>query len=336
MERDEFNPDFGGVDELPDELPLEDMSNDDDLAPEKVFDGTEDLPDESDPDLNFDPEEEFRQNQNQEKPKKKNNPLKARLEQVNHEKFQAIDALNRMQEENERLRQAANISTEAAVKHYLDTATMRLANARRSKADAYESGDTEKILDADTEYQLAINEAQQAQQWKASQEYQANQARQQQYQEPEVPLNPFQGKERVVSEWLSKNEWFDRDSENFDDALAAETEIYSARFNQNLINAGYGEQIGTPDYFNVINNHIASLKAQQQPTNRRNLNMSAPRGSVSSVRGGGRAFQGAQNQNMQLSPAERDIARRMGVDDKTMWKYVQLDKRENPHKRRGY
>ena len=309
MER-EYEPGFGGVDEpnsepeinhpdninddLPDELPAEDYGD-------ESIEATDEHP--QGDDIDFDPEEEFRRKQAAESQKKKKpNHLKAQLEQVMYERYKTAQELQNALEENQNLRMMANTSSEAAVKHYMDSATMRLANARKMKEEAYESGMTAKMLDADTEFQLALNEVQQANQWNANQKYQAQQRQQQQQREAAEEPHPLAGKEPFVNAWLARNEWFNGRSENYDEALAAETELYTSAWNQNLINAGYGDQIGSPDYFHHLDNHISELKKNmhRQSNQKRNLSMQSPRGGASSVRGG-RAFESQRQPSAGLS-----------------------------------
>lgn len=146
----------------------------------------------------------------------------------------------------------------------------------------------------------------------------------------------------MVEEWVQQNEWINPDSEHYDDWLANQADLYAAQFNQRLIQAGLGDQVASPDYFEIIDNHIAALRASpSNPVNRhsqrRELNMKAPRGAVSGVRGGNDASYAKQT--YQISSAEKEIARRMGIDDKTYIKHRETIKadghEQHKYRRRG-
>src|ERR1700676_2196582 len=77
----------------------------------------------------------------EEPPKKKKQNIGERLSQIQREKYQALDEVKRMREENEQLRQMANASTQTALNHYDNAVNHRMQAAKEQKIKALESGD---------------------------------------------------------------------------------------------------------------------------------------------------------------------------------------------------
>lgn len=268
------------------------------------------------------------------KPKKKSN-IGQRLSEVQREKFQALDQLRRLQEENERLRGVADNSTRTALNHYDDAVNQRLHAAKENKRKALESGDIDAQTNADVELGLATADYQEANRLKAQQQM-YEQQQQYNYNYPQQSQQPSHPTPDVVyhaQEFVNENPWFSPQSEEYDSEMAGTMHALVNEFDNNLRRNGYGNHIMTPEYFAVVSERARELVGYKKQLGG-DLNMRQTRSAVSPVRQGGFSSQG-QNYPRQagLSPAEKEIARNLKLDEKTYLQYRLKDERDNPHKR---
>ena len=263
-----------------------------------------------------------------EKPKKKAN-IGERLSQVQREKYQALDELRTMREENERLRSLNDASTQTALNHYDQAVQQRFQAAKDQKIKALESGDILAQTDADIALSMATAEYQNLNNMKAQQEvYQQPHHQQQQQSKPPTY-------EHEVYDWATQNDWFVPASENYDERMANEVHAYCNAFDNNLRRAGQSHMINSRDYLDLVDQHIAAIRNNGNPSSRgRDLQMKSGRGTVAPVRGsqGSHASSG-RTQAPKLSIDESDMDRRLGVTEEAYLKQRQDDERNNGHRR---
>jgi hypothetical protein len=285
--------------EIPDSLPEESMAND----PEKV-----------------------------DKHGKKRDKAQTRINQIQRERYQALSALEAARAENERLRQMqqlteqrAELSSQAALRHYDDNVSTRLERARAQQIAAIESGDAQAQADANIEIAAATAAMQELKNWKYKEEYErrhaeqaAQRAQQEQMYQP-VPQQPaYNPNDVLLEDWVEKNDWYNPESENHDPDLAAHVSQLANQLDYQLANSGYAYRIKSPEYFQYIDNAIQQhlSKRNTQPSNQgRSLNMRTPHVGAYSARNG-RSMQAQSQRRSALSDEQRDMARRMGVSDK--------------------
>lgn len=265
--------------------------------------------------------------------KTKKDSLKTRLNQIQREKYQAMHALEQAQQENERLRRDAELYGQVSQQLYDRDVATRLEQARRAQAEAIESGDVQAQVDASTELAAAMNEHKEVERWKAEQKYSDK------YRQPEISQATMAAREYSMHDWINSREFLNQESEKFDPDLAKEVQLYASAFDQNLWRAGRQDAIGTPEYLNIIDQHIHALSesgAYRQPK-KQPLNMKSGRQSVSPVRtGGGGSYGGSQQQStVRLGPAEKDLISRLGISEKQYVKSMLLDQRMAKERQTG-
>jgi hypothetical protein len=276
---------------------------------------------------NFEPEEVSKS------PKK--DPLKTKLNQVQREKYQAIDEASKLREELERYKAMADLSTQAATRHYEDSVLQKLDRAKQLKAQAYESGDVQAQIDADVELSMATNEIQNLNTWKTQQEISQNQYQDTAYQQSSY--NAPQPDVNEVRRWADQNTWFDPSTEDYDPRLAEEVHLYSTQLENSLYRAGQGHMIYSREYFDVIDNHVNHLrpKLYGNSNTRRELSMRPSRSAVSPVTRGYAQSEGEGRQQFKLDPEQREMARRLGVDERAYAQHYIKDMKEGRNRRGG-
>lgn len=264
------------------------------------------------------------------KPKvKKRDPAQTRINQIMREKFRAEDEAQKLREENQKLQQMVSFSTKAAMDQYEESAYQRLEKARNLKAAALESGDLEAQVNADTELALAATEVNNLNRVKVQQNLQ-----QQNYQEPPY-IPPEVLNQQEATRWVEMNDWFNPNSVNYDEDLAKATQVAANMLDAYCYRTGQPHKIMSRDYFEELDNYVSNIQAQSGYHNqRRDLPMRAAKTNVSPVRSGAVAETNTRQQ-YKLSAEEKDMARRLGIDEKTMMQSVIRDMQQNPNRRKG-
>jgi len=305
--REEDPRQFGG----PEELPVTETTENEDKSVEYNI---EDIPlDESEKEAI------------QEKKQKQRDPLKTQLNRERRAKYEALAEANRLKEELERVRQTAALTAQAAERHYDDNVMQNLERARQLKAQAIESGDSQAIVDADIALSAAVGEMQQLNSWKVQQGIRNQQQSQQQsYQN----VAPEVANELEIRRWGEENTWFNPQSEDYDEDLAKEAQLYSDLMEVELRRHGMNHLIYSPEYFDTLNTHVNTLRnmRDQNKWGRRDLNMRSAPTSVTPVRSGG--YYSSEPQKVVISSEERDLARRLGLDEKTYLKFKFKDRQK--------
>lgn len=259
---------------------------------------------------------------------KKRDKAQTRINQIQRERYRALEEANALRAENDRLRQenqitgqSAELSRQAAMRLHDDNVTTRLERARQMQIAAIESGDAQAQADSNMEIAAATLAVQESKNWQYKERYEKqfaeerarNEQQQQQYTQPTYNPNDI-----LLENWVEKNDWYDPSSENHDAELSAALSQYANQLDYQLANTGYGHQIKTPEYFQNIDNAIkqfVSHRNSQHSNQGRSLNMKTPQGGGYSARNG-RSSQGEAQRQGPLSNEQKDMARRMGVTDK--------------------
>lgn len=262
--------------------------------------------------------------------------IKDRLSQAQREKFQTLNALNQLKEENQQLRAAVDLSSQSAVYQYEENVADRLEKARQFKRNALESGDIDAQVDADLQFNLATKAYDDLNNWKVQQNMLQQQAMAS-AQSQESVYNAV--RENEVVKWASENaSWFHPKSEDYDEWTANQVHAYCNEFDNNLYRNGYDQFIYSPEYFQVLNEHVNALRHSKANVNGRGeLNMRPHRSAVSPVRSySGQSEYSGQPSHHKLSAAEKEMARLLKVDEKTYLKHRISEQRNSPGKRGRY
>jgi hypothetical protein len=134
-------------------------------------------------------------------------------EAADRERQEAIDLAKKLYEENKNLKGRVNSSETMAVDSFKSTAEQELIMAKKEYRDAYESGDADKLVDAQEKMTSAkikldrvFDATQNLNQRKALQEQENEVQIQQQSEKPFV-------RDQKATMWQERNSWFGQDDE---------------------------------------------------------------------------------------------------------------------------
>jgi hypothetical protein len=270
-----------------------------------------------------------------EAPKKQKVPLSTRFNQVQKEKFQALERERQVAAENERLRKRLAESETALSHHYGDKVNMSLEQAKKRQLEAVESGDAQAMIDAQAEVAKATYASEELKREESNRKYQAETRQQEQQQQQAAYYTPD---ETAAQQWAAANTWFDADSDDFDQELAAYADSKAAEINQQLQSSGQGHLIGSPAYFHEINKHVRQAdeyRRQAAPVQRKeHLVMKRTNTPVASVRGsGGNAYSARGGSARKMTAAEARMASKFGVSNKEYMEKALQQERDGLHLR---
>ena len=157
------------------------------------------------------------------------------------EQQEALATAQRILDENNRLKNILHNGEKELISTYQTTAEMELDKAERSYKEAYDSGDSDKLLEAQKEITRAQLKLDRAKNFQPTVQPQQNNV---QYQQPAQPqLDP------KVANWVSNNQWFvdpnKRAMRRFAEGIHEDLE---SRFGR-----GY---IGTDEYYANIDKEV--------------------------------------------------------------------------------
>ena len=126
-------------------------------------------------------------------------------EEADRERAEALVFAQKLLEENKRLKGTVNNHESVLISSYKENAAKSLEMAKREYREAYEAGDTDKIIEAQENLTAAKIRAEQAERFKAAP-----------LQEVETPVNiPQQTQvsrpDPKVAAWHERNQWFGQD-----------------------------------------------------------------------------------------------------------------------------
>ena len=165
------------------------------------------------------------------------------------EKAEALSAAQRLLEENRKLRSTLSEGEGQLINSYKQAAEYEAEMARKAYRDAYESGDTDKIIDAQEKLNAASYKLQQLSSYKPTL----------QAVEPEVeftsePVNVPKPDAKTLA-WQERNTWYGTDPEMTASALGLHQKLVTERGPQYAGTDEYWAHIDTtmrrrfPDYF---------------------------------------------------------------------------------------
>ena len=134
-------------------------------------------------------------------------------ERVQREQQEALSAAQRLLEENRRLKKTLSEGEQNLVGSYKQTAEYEVAEAKRAYRDAYESGDADKVVDAQEKLVRATSKLQQVENYKPAL----------QEEDTEVDIVPQQVQQPRLDQktvtWQESNTWYGTDPEMTASAL---------------------------------------------------------------------------------------------------------------------
>jgi hypothetical protein len=158
-------------------------------------------------------------------------------ERVQREQHEALSAAQRLLEENRQLKRTLSQGEQSLVGSYKQTAEYEVDAAKRAYRDAYESGDADKVVDAQEKLSRATLRLQQVEQYRPTL----------QHQETEVDIVPQQVQQPRLDQktvtWQESNTWYGTDPEMTASALG---------LHQKLVNERGPQYVGSDEYWTAI------------------------------------------------------------------------------------
>lgn len=274
--------------------------------------------------------------------------LRDKFAEVNRANYRYQQENSHLYDENqslraevERLQRLADSSTETALSHYEKASQERLERAKERKQKAYQEGTIEEQTEADIALINAAHERQNLLNMKARSEVlrqeQAPPPVQPTYASPQIEAQRTQELHR----WVAHNPWMNPQDASYNPQMANAVAEYARQYEQNLYDARLESQIGSPAYFNTLNQYVDRLvyagnRNQHYP---KEPNMQRPHTPVGTVRNGAIPLRNApKGDRPNLTPEQREVARMIGMADKDYEAYVRDDenrqrfKEANKHK----
>lgn len=287
----------------------ESPDSDDDNSEDSSSDEEEEEPEEDEP-------KEAPESKKEDK-KPKEVDYRTRLNRARREKYQAEEYARRLSDENERLRQMSQLSTQAAMLHHEDSIQQKMDYAKHQLASAIESGDAEAQANAQVALNLATHELASANSYKAEQAYRQQYDNQnQQYQNPD----PFRAKypmyrQEEVEDFFEDNPYLNEKSPYFNKQIMENFMRTAQEVDDELTAEGNAHLIGSNQYLRFMDKAVKSLVGQH--VGKRSLPMKQSRVPAAPSRGSsfGSSVERKNKQYKKLSPEDRENAREMGVSE---------------------
>ena len=128
-------------------------------------------------------------------------------EAAKREQLEAVNLAKHLMDENKRIRNVLTTGEKEYVESMQTSANLQLEAAKRLYKDAYDSGDTDKQIDAQEAMQNANLKLMQIKNFKPPSLQQENNSVQTQYQE-QAQQNSVRQSDPRLEKWLRSNEWF--------------------------------------------------------------------------------------------------------------------------------
>lgn len=275
------------------------------------------------------------------KPRTKKAPeesIKTRLNQVQREKYQALDALQQERAEKEELKRQMEFSTKSAMFHYDDSVHIRHDKARENLVRAKESGDVNAEVEATRELALTTSEMKDLNSWKAQNPTHnyaepAQQNYNPQSQNYSQDINHYQTQNTY--NWAQRNPWAIPNSQDYDADAATHADSLSAYLDLQCYRANNAHLIKSPEYFNTLDQwmdqyHQERQSAPQAP--RKELNMRPTQQNY--IAPTNRTSMSAQTANsptrVSLSATEREHCRAWGIKEADYAKQKLMTSQKGP------
>jgi hypothetical protein len=160
-------------------------------------------------------------------------------EEALREQQEAIRVAQKLLEENKKLKEAYSTGEKEYISTVQNAAELEMEAAKRNYRDAVDSGDTDRIVEAQTQLNAAAIKADKVKNFRPT-------ALQREENEVQIPQQAQQQEQKVdplTAKWLEKNTWYGPDEEMTALALASHAKLEKQ----------FGKQyVGSEDYFKRI------------------------------------------------------------------------------------
>ncbi len=166
------------------------------------------------------------------------NDERRRAESAEREKDAAVDAMQKLYEENKRIKGVLSSGEKQYVSVVKNSTEMQLEMAKKNYREAYESGDTERLLEAQQQMTNATVQLDRVNNFQPAPLQEEEIPVQRQYTPPPRP-------DEKVMDWQSKNPWFGQDEEMTASALGLHEKLKRQ-----------GVVIGSDEYYSALDKTI--------------------------------------------------------------------------------
>jgi len=218
------------------------------------------------------------------------------------EQQEAVNLAQRLFEENKRVKQILSTGEREYISTIQSNADMELKMAQRAYKEAYEAGDSDKLLDAQQSLQVANLKMMQAQNFRmpSLQEEQIPVQQQPVQYQPQVP----EPDNKAVA-WQKRNSWFGKDRSMTAFALGLHEDLRDS-----------GVEVGSDEYYRELDNTMRkrfSEKFEGQEDNRRTKSGTVVASAVRST----------APQKVKLKQSQVNLAKKFGLTPEQYWKAQQ-------------
>jgi hypothetical protein len=188
-------------------------------------------------------------------------------ERALREQQEALAAAQRYRQEAEQLRGSMTWGEEALITSFKQNAEFELAAARREYRDAYEAGDTDKVMEAQEKLNAAQYKMQQVSNYRPTLQAAAAPVEQQQQ-----PVSIPQPDPKTMA-WQERNQWWGTDPEMTASALGLHQKLERERGPQFVGSDEYWSAVDTtmrrrfPEYFGEDQPTPSKARSESKPAN---------------------------------------------------------------------
>jgi hypothetical protein len=219
---------------------------------------------------------------------------------ADRERQEAIDFAKRLYEENKSLKNKVNSSEAVAVDSFKTSAEQELIMAKKEYRDAYESGDGDKLVDAQERMTAAKIKLDRV--FDATQNLNQRRALQEQENEVKIPQQPVQQpiRDTKASNWQEKNSWFGQDDEMTSLALG---------LHEKLVKQNGMAYATTDEYYKRIDETMRKRFPEnfEEMDDEKPQNKSKPSNVVAS------ASRSTSSKKVRLTNSQQSIAKKLGL-----------------------
>ena len=241
------------------------------------------------------------------------NQLTAKRKQASEEAQAAYQYAQQKESENQKLKQRLGQLDKGYMSEYEGRVVSQETQVKRAYADAHESGDVEKMAEAQSAIsQIAIEkERLRIQKARAATNQQAAQVQQQQrqaqaQQPQQAPANQAQ-EDPKLKQWLSKNEWFGKDR--------VLTRAAQAIHEQLVLEEAFDPS--SQEYYSEIDKRLrVEIPNKFTKDDKKNAQVITPSS------GNGRSLKSGRKKSVELTPGQVSFAKKMRIPLETYAKEV--------------
>jgi len=229
-------------------------------------------------------------------------------EREEREKNEAFAAAQRLLEENRRLKASLSQGESTLLNSVKQNVDFELNQAKREYRDAYESGDAEKLVDAQEKLNRATFRAEQLSTYRPAPALQDEDEQLQQYQQPQAPRLDS----KTVA-WQERNPWWGSDEEMTASALG---------LHQKLNNQRGPQFVGTDEYWATIDKTMRRRFPEYFGEDKTTDNAGRPARQAKPATIVAPASRSRTSKKVQLKASEAAVARKLGVTPEHYYREV--------------